>query len=144
MSLTDTDSKTLKAALERLEADRERIIQEKVERGEAIRAELPLAVLGLPNDEDVELRKAAHIAKLREAGEKREIYFDEDAISVIVTGVPRAGRDDDDQPIANEADNASKSADHWKCPTCGGVFSPEVTIHKCTPPVADPLRSTQI
>jgi len=32
---------------------------------------------------------------LRAAGEKREIYFEEgDAISVIITGVPRAGRDD--------------------------------------------------
>src|SRR6516162_3791007 len=94
--LTDTDSEALKSALEKLEADRERIIEEKIARDEAVRATLPVEVLDLaPDNEDEynERRNAEHIAKLRKAGETREIYFDDNAIALIVTGVPRAGRD---------------------------------------------------
>ena len=33
---------------------------------------------------------------MKAAGETREIYFEDDAIEVIITGVPRDGRDDQD------------------------------------------------
>src|SRR5262249_51511084 len=82
---------------EQLEAERERRIDEKVEKGGAIRVPLPVAVVGGPEEAGAaaESARAAKLAELRAAGEKREIYFEEgDAISVIITGVPRAGRDD--------------------------------------------------
>ena len=96
--LTDTDSEALKAALERLEADREQFIEERIARDEAIRATPPLEVFGLaPDNEDEynERRKAEHIGQLRKAGETREIYFDDNAATMVITGVPRAGREPD-------------------------------------------------
>src|SRR5262249_45198252 len=93
MSLIDKEA----LALEQLEAERERRIDEKVEKGGAIRVPLPVAVVGGPEEAAAggESARAAKLAELKAAGEKREIYFEEDdAISVIVTGVPRAGRDD--------------------------------------------------
>jgi len=81
---------------------------------------------------------------LRGAGEKREIIFGEAAkdgeieqISVIVTGVPRANRDADYQPVVEAA---SESAT-WKCVMCGGTFPASVTIHKCESPAADQPKS---
>src|SRR5262249_2088820 len=50
------------------------------------------------------------IAALRAAGEKRPIVFDQDELALIITGVPRRGRDTDDPapppPVgkANKAD----------------------------------------
>jgi hypothetical protein len=89
----DTESKTVIAAIERLEAEKERRMAEKVERGEAIREELYAVCAGVEDTADVlERAKASRIAELRAAGEKREIIFD--PIEVIMTGVPRPGRDE--------------------------------------------------
>jgi hypothetical protein len=100
------------AELERqLEAEKERRIDEKIARGEAIRVPLErhpngmlvAIVTGVPRGESKIVAndapyRARKVAELRAAGETREIYFEEpaeDDIGVIVTGVPRAGRDDD-------------------------------------------------
>jgi hypothetical protein len=89
------------AAIERLEAEKRRRIDEKVARGEAVRVTLPVIVIGA--DEALENNKAAMLAELRAAGETREVVFGLNDISVITTGVPRA--DDEAPPIA-EADKA--------------------------------------
>jgi hypothetical protein len=91
-----TDPAKLQAALEQLETERQRRIDERVEKGEAIR--VPSIVVGAAGSVNAE--KARRLAELREAGETREIIFGfkhadgSDAIEVIVTGVPRRGRDD--------------------------------------------------
>jgi hypothetical protein len=89
----DTEFKTVIAAIERLEAEQRRRTDEKVERGEAVREPL-VAGCGGPEDaaDVLELAKTSRTAELRAAGEKREIIFD--PIEVMVTGVPRPGRDD--------------------------------------------------
>jgi GTP cyclohydrolase III len=79
----------IEAAIARLEAEKQRRIDAKVEKGEAIRVPLYVGV-GEPEKAAaaVENAKAQRLAKLREAGETREVHFDEPM--VIITGVPRA------------------------------------------------------
>jgi len=92
--LTEDPAK-LEAALAELEAEKQRRIDERVDKGEAVRVASPVVVVGVeqPTDALLERAKADKIAELRAAGEKREIYFDAEP-TVIITGVPRAGRDD--------------------------------------------------
>jgi hypothetical protein len=94
--LSDPDK--LEAALAQLEAEKQRRIDEKVDKGEAVRLPSPVVIVGVPQPTAglIERAKAKKIAELRAAGEKREIHFDADKPTVIVTGVPRAGRDDVD------------------------------------------------
>jgi hypothetical protein len=82
------------AALEQFEAERERRIDEKVEKGIAIRVPPTVVIMGVAEDVDarIENAKTWTVAQLKAAGETREIYF-EDGIAVIITGVPRSGRD---------------------------------------------------
>ena len=65
--LTDKETQ----ALERLEAERERRIAEKIEKGAAVRA--PLVVVAVP--ESIDTEKARRLSALRDAGEMREVYF---------------------------------------------------------------------
>jgi hypothetical protein len=75
-----------RAALERAEAEKQRRIDEKVGRGEAVR--VPLTIVGFTSDQlDVEAARTRKLAELQKAGEKREIVFD--PIEIIATGVPR-------------------------------------------------------
>jgi hypothetical protein len=87
------DPKKLDAALAALEAERERRVEAKVAEDKAIREPL-VVVLGGPEDLDakVESARAARLAELRAAGEKREVIFD---CQTIITGVRRSGRDFD-------------------------------------------------
>jgi hypothetical protein len=81
----DTEPKTVIAAIERLEAEMQRRIEEKIAKGEAIRAESPF-IVGVP-DPEIDYTAVRHDA------DGREIYPAE-PFAVIVTGVPRPGRDD--------------------------------------------------
>jgi hypothetical protein len=87
MPLTEKEA----AALTRLEQERERRINEKIESGAAIRK--PLVIVAAAGPVDVAQARKNELARLRKAGERREVYFDE---RVILTGVPRPGRDTDD------------------------------------------------
>ena len=80
----------LEAALEALQAEKERRTAAKVEAGEAVRQELVIIVGGLAEatPELIEKTRAAKLATIRAAGEKRDVIFDEPTI--VVTGVPRA------------------------------------------------------
>jgi hypothetical protein len=80
----------LDALMEELEAERQRRIDEKVAKGEAIRAPALSVVVGTLDEVDaaVEEMKARVLAADREAGGRaREVYFEEPA--VLITGVPR-------------------------------------------------------
>ena len=87
--MTTEDPTKLEAALAELEAEKQRRIDEKVAGGEAVC--MPLTIV-LREHTDVaalvEAEKARQIAKLRQAGDKREVLFDEPVL--INTGVPRA------------------------------------------------------
>jgi hypothetical protein len=76
------------AAIERLEAEKQRRIDEKVANGSAVRVPLYVVVCDLEQVEaEIESAKADKLAELRAAGEQREIIFEEPM--VIDTGVPR-------------------------------------------------------
>jgi len=85
----------LDALMEELEAERLRRIDEEVATGEAIRA--PARSVGVGTlaaaNAAIENTRVRMQAADREAGRKvREVYFEEPA--VLITGVPRPGRDD--------------------------------------------------
>jgi hypothetical protein len=96
MSLTEKEA----AALERLEQERARRINEKIERGEAVRVPLPI-IAGASESVDVVKARKLKLEQLRRNGEAREVFFDE---KVIITGVPRAGREPENYrpPISSE------------------------------------------
>ena len=82
----------LDALMEELEAERQRRIDQK---GEAIRVPALSIVVGTLDAANaaIENTRARMQAADRETGGRaREVYFDEPA--VLVTGVPRPGRDD--------------------------------------------------
>jgi hypothetical protein len=76
-----TDPEKLAAALEQLEAEKQRRVAAKIEAGEAVRV-----LLSTVKTQDIEAVRARKLAELRSAGELREIIFDE---TIIDTGVPR-------------------------------------------------------
>ena len=85
-----------------LEEEKQRRIDEKIAKGEAIRVPFEairvpfLVVVGTPEEADaaIENGKARKLAEVREAGETREVYFEPVmGVEAIITGVPRAGRD---------------------------------------------------
>src|SRR5215510_12662584 len=80
-------TKKEEAALTRLEQERERRINEKIESGAAVRLPL-LIVAGAPASVDAESARERKLEELRRNGEAREIFFEE---ITIITGVP--GRD---------------------------------------------------
>jgi hypothetical protein len=88
---TDPEKEKLQAALEQLEAERQRRAAEKIDAGKAVVVH-PI-VVGL--SDSIAAEKARRIAELRAGGETREILFGapESPGDVIVTGVPRHGRD---------------------------------------------------
>jgi hypothetical protein len=88
------------AVLAQLEAERERRIDEKVARGEVVRG--PVVVVGFGHPAAIERERNRITAELRAAGEQREIVWGgqrdpegTEAVSVIVTGVLRPGRDEE-------------------------------------------------
>jgi hypothetical protein len=118
-----------KEALARLELERDRRILEKVARGEAVLLPPIPIVVG-------HAKPVAAVAKIERDAQGREIYHGtlrddgtiDPGISMIVTGVPRPGRDDDGEPPAPQAKSST-----WKCSICGRTFPNEVTIHRCEP-----------
>jgi hypothetical protein len=85
-SIDALSPEAMRALVQELEIEAERRRQERVAKGEYVAG--PRVVAGHADS-------AAHIekrisAEMRAAGERREVIFDD----VIITGVPRAGRDD--------------------------------------------------
>jgi len=88
------------AALTRLEQERERRINEKIESGAAVRVLLPI-VAGARESVDADRARNRKLEELRRNGETREVYFDE---VVIITGVPRPGRELDNYTTPNASE----------------------------------------
>jgi hypothetical protein len=87
--MDDIDHNKLDAALERLEAERERRLAEKIDAGEII--EVPLWVVAGSQAgacAQVEQAKADKLAELRAAGETREVVFE---VTTVATGVVKFG-----------------------------------------------------
>jgi hypothetical protein len=83
------------AAIAKLEAEKQRRLEEKIAKGEAILIPCDEAlVVGVPEGAEAVVAdyKARELAKLRASGETREVVFEEPM--VIITGVPSPGRDD--------------------------------------------------
>src|SRR6516165_7382492 len=91
MQPTD-DPASLAAARQELEAERDRRIQLKIDRGEAVR-ESRCIVTGIPDPNHV---AGSGLLQKERDEQGREVYHD---VDVIVTGVPRRGRDCPDLPL---------------------------------------------
>src|SRR6516162_2989933 len=123
--MTD-DPKQVAEALSRLEAERDRRVLDKIARGDAVLLPPKVAVIGCPKP------RAADAVAVERDTQGREIYYGtlredgtiDPGISRIITGVPRAGRDEDGEPPAAQgaAMSARNSAGIWRCPTCRRTF----------------------
>jgi hypothetical protein len=96
MPLTDKEA----AALARLEAEKKRRIEDKIQSGAAIRVPLPI-IAGASESVDVVKACKLKLEQLRRNGEAREVFFD---AAVIITGVPRFLREPENYkpPISSE------------------------------------------
>jgi len=107
------------AALERLEAERARRIREKIEKGEAVR--MPVLIVG--SRESIDAVRARTLAVMRAAGEKREVVSCHDGqVQVIITGVPRPGRE----------------PDNYRPPISSEPPAPSICDRRSAPPVSEP------
>jgi hypothetical protein len=112
--LTDLSVEALQAMQAELEAETKRRLDERVERGEVLREPL-VAVCAGPEDAAAAVAgsKALELAELKAAGETREVHFDEPL--VMMTGVPRPGRDDKYIARRECEDNAERHRRESKC-----------------------------
>src|SRR5262249_13665770 len=93
-------TKKEEAALTRLEQERERRINERIASGAAVRVLLPI-VAGARESVDVERARKRKLDELRQNGEMRTVIFDQ---TVIITGVPRPGREPDNYTTPNASE----------------------------------------
>ncbi len=121
--LTDPETQKLQAALEQLESEQRRRIDERIAKGEAVRAPFGSIVVGVPGAVDAAI--AAYKAR-----DTREVYFDEGAI--LITGVPRAGRDDGYE--------IPTSGPSHPCAPC----VPKTEEHSAAPPSGPVVRSESV
>jgi hypothetical protein len=76
---------------QQIAAERERRVDEAVERGEAVRVPLNIVCAAEDDFEEAQIRERTDkVSELRSAGERRKPAFDE---QVFLTGVPRPSRD---------------------------------------------------
>jgi hypothetical protein len=137
------------AQIAAVEAIEERRILDKIASGEAVLLPRKTTVIGCPKP-----GAADAVTELERDAQGREIYYGtltedghiDEGVSLIVTGVPRAGRDDDGEPVVSSP--SPKSQDGWLCSMCGNRFPANVTIHHCIPrdegPKGPKLRSAAI
>ena len=106
--MSRTDLEKIKAGREQLEIELQQRRAARVQAGEAVAVDA-VAVVGVREAADAAVKalKAKKLAEMKEAGDARELLFvgqrtkeDEPVYDteplVIITGVPRAGRDDDE------------------------------------------------
>jgi len=122
--MDDIDPAKLEAALDQLQAEKERRLQAKVEAGELVTVPLCVAVSTASKaPAAVEQAQTRKLGELRAAGEEREVRFD---TTVVVTGVAAPGEDigeewkpvrlpDVAEPLLHEDEDSPRS---WKA-TCG-------------------------
>jgi hypothetical protein len=133
------------AAIERLEAEKRRRQDEKVAKGEAVRVQFipPVVRPDEVADAVIEKEKGRQIAELRERGETREIFFDDDPVTAIITGVPRCpdrGKDWAPLPPAKPYDRYAVASDDHPA-LRGAGRAPCGASHTGTDRAADRRRS---
>ena len=142
--MSTEELKKVVAQIEAIEAAQQRRNIDKINSGEAVLRPRKPTVIGCPKAVPDE---AKHDAQGRQIfyGTLTEDGRIDEGISVIVTGVPRAGRDDDGETAIPPA---PKSQDGWLCSTCGNRYPANVTIHHCIPrdegPKGPKPRSAQV
>ena len=131
------------AQIEAIEAAQQRRIIDKINSGEAVLLPPKVTVIGCPKAVPDEAKHDAQGRQIIYGTLTEDGHIDE-GISVIVTGVPRAGRDADDAIISSPSPKSPSSS--YYCGTCDGWFPSR--IHRCIPipgnPKGPPLRSAQV
>jgi|SRR5215813_2824096 len=137
------------AAIARLEAEEQRRIEEKIAAGAAVLQSPPVVVTGAPSgmQRRDECRPYLRVGT-DESG--RDVYHDnrpdengERPISVIVTGVPRAGRDDDDPELFARYLAAIKTAPSPSKPYRPYRYAEERARERARPPQEAPPMPTE-
>ena len=125
-----TELEKIVAQIEAIEAAQQRRIIDKINSGEAVLLPPKVTVIGCPQAVPDE---AKHDAQGRQIiyGTLTEDGRIDEGISVIVTGVPRAGRDADGETISSPPPKSR--ADDWLCSMCGNRYPSNVTVHHCIP-----------
>jgi hypothetical protein len=141
-SVSTDELRKIDAQIAALEAAEQQRIINKINAGEAVLLPPKVTVIGCPKAVPDEAKHDA---------QGRPIYYGtltedgriDEGISVIVTGVPRPGRDADDAFISSPS---PKSSESYYCEACDGRFPSR--IHDCKPIVGNPKgprpRSAQI
>src|SRR5262245_945154 len=83
------DANKARAALEKLEAEKQRRREERIAAGEVVIVGPPYIIMAeTPEEADrlIEAAKAREIEQRRARGDEREVIFDDDAIWAVVTG----------------------------------------------------------
>lgn len=124
--MSTDDPQKLDSAIEQIEAEIERRLEERIEQGKLIRAMLEPVVVGRPESAAPALAKAKgdRLAEIRATGDQREVLFEfplsalpgeePDQIEVIITGVPRADRWEEAKPkIGDMKDIPGQGVHKW-------------------------------
>jgi hypothetical protein len=130
-----TELEKIVAQIEAIEQAQQRRIIDKINSGEAVLLPPKVTVIGCPKAVPDE---AKHDAQGRQIiyGTLTEDGRIDEGISVIVTGVPRVGRDVDDAIISSPQPPKSSGEDSYYCGVCDGRFPSH--IHQCTPIPGNP------
>jgi hypothetical protein len=116
----DTNPDKLEAALEQLEAERDRRQQAQIDSGAAVLWSGPPIILG-PDDDVAQ----ALANRPTHAPDGRPFYFDPNVISVVVTGVPRGDPDEAEPQIQTASEEGNSSPPSAEPAGSGGaILSP--------------------
>jgi hypothetical protein len=102
--MVDIDRAKALAALERLEAEKERRLQAKIDSGEVVSVQTTVVV---GRDEDVEEATARALARHPRAADGRAVHHD---LLVIVTGVPRPDPDQGEPQVQTASSEGNLSS----------------------------------
>jgi hypothetical protein len=126
-----TELQKIVAQIEAIEAAQERRIIDKINSGEAVLLPPKVTVIGCPKAVPDEAKHDAQGRQIIYGALTEDGQRIDEGISVIVTGVPRAGRDDDGETISSPPPKSP--ADDWLCSMCGNRYPSNVTVHHCVP-----------
>jgi hypothetical protein len=123
------------AQIAALEAAEQQRILNKIASGEAVLLSRKPTVIGCPKPGN----DGAAVAEVERDSQGRQIFYGsltedgriDEGISLVVTGVPRAGRDDDGEAISSPPPKSR--GDDWLCSMCGNRYPSNVTVHHCVP-----------
>ena len=123
------------AQIEAIETAQQRRVLDKIASGEAVLLSRKPTVIGCPKPGN----DGAAVAEVERDSQGRQIFYGtltedgriDPGIDMIITGVPRAGRDDDGEVVSSPPPKSRR--DDWLCSMCGNRYPSNVTIHHCVP-----------